>query len=1646
MLPFMEEPRAESHAADAHPQLYQAGSRPRARPPGPQTLHITARIRSAESVSSPDGSSPVATATRGSVVPVRSVSPHMTTSHDGENEFLNVRDLAGRLRDELSSLWVLEHSEANDDEANVSSSSGFLHQRIAAAFDERYRDEDGNVLDAEISKWLDEYDGYKDGRWTGMSAKPEQERDMYKPFATILTDIIEASGNTEELDDTHPEPIKTRKVEVTANNKLAHVAAEPSGPAQENVAPPVKSCPDIIVFGTGPCVGPERQLPSLSYRSALSPFELKPFDVDGPELPQEIKDQLSVYAHQVLVCQPNRNFVRIPLVGPNTLRVAHFDRGGPHVSPAFDYHTKKGAILFFKLVWLLSSIQEDDLGYDTSIFWKDGERHVTVQVDKNTTRTLQIMDSRTRPLFFRRTIVSRGTKCWGVKDVASGAEFYLKDYWMADKRTAETVFLEKLRGVFGVAELHYFQTDIATVYEQRLRTADEDLPRTYSNNGIRQSVNNRSLMRLVLKRYAGALSDAPTALHFLRAIRDIVIGHRLAFVDRDILHRDISFNNILITQECLDGSDDGSRPYAVLIDFDMAFSALIGRDAAEGKTGTRAFQSIKILLDQDGYTLHDIMDDLESIFYVLCYACCCYTADGRRSSSLPKTFAGWFEEKSDESLGQQKQGFMGSNLKAPVLRFSGPARHVINDLLKDLRAFFKLRLETVDKFFSDLAELGLEDSNLRPEDVVWEELTDDEVGKSYDTFLKHLQTAISKLENLPASSADSRLATPSMAPTPSATSSGSPKRPRQEGEGDEPTVVGMSPHATKRVKVMKDTVLPIPGPRLFRDPPAASEHEADAEEEQAPRQPMQKIIWKMRPKTRKPLVLPPRPQAKAFKGPSSSKDPTAPALRWQQGQVCHRQSPNLPPVPPTCPVRTFVDVKELKRQLALELHNSWVIEDVPSPHPPAVPFQTLIEAAFNKKHPALHQKIRSWLDDYPGYNSSQQRWKRIPDDPEQEKDLYEPLAQLIRDIIAELGHAASDGKTREVLVTATTKLGHLGSQSEAVKQSDGLTELKSCPDISLLGTGPCGAAERELPSNCDYRHIYTPWEVKLLSALTQAVKEQLSVYAHEVIVQQPNRNFVRVPLITPKELRIVHFDRGGVHASAPFDYHKIDGAILFVKLVYLCSSLDEAEVGYDTSVSWKDGSRYIEVKAPCEWNATSSEWRAKQRVLKLKIMGDAEKPAFFRRTIRSRGTTCWIVQDEKKQQYYYLKDYWMSRSRTEEWTFLKTLRGVSHLGIAEMVAWQDDIATVYRQRDRLDTDALWGTYSDLPEPILVDNRVLIRLVLKLYVGVLSNAPTAYQLLRAVRDIVRGHQAAFEMGILHRDISYNNILITLECLNIADDSRPYAALIDFDMAQTVPSTGNVEGKTGTRAFQSVKVLLSEDGNYGAHDVMDDLESVLYVLSYTCFAHGTNGKLLSSMPTDIAQWFEEPSAATLATLKESFVRNPLGTPSGISRFADKHERRVVFELLGNLQGFFQTRTARALRISKLAASLKTAEERPLETRDDEEITDLRSQIAAEAAKFAHKPEDCYADVLALFDQAITALPLPSANSSPATPATPTTPPKRGRSDDTSDDPSLDNSPNTKKLKGKGAMVPPEPPRLDIKLPKPKLVAQMRGKSSR
>ncbi|KDR85780.1 hypothetical protein GALMADRAFT_52865, partial [Galerina marginata CBS 339.88] len=106
-----------------------------------------------------------------------------------------------------------------------------------------------------------------------------------------------------------------------------------------------------------------------------------------------------------------------------------------------------------------------------------------------------------------------------------------------------------------------------------------------------------------------------------------------------------------------------------------------------------------------------------------------------------------------------------------------------------------------------------------------------------------------------------------------------------------------------------------------------------------------------------------------------------------------------------------------------------------------------------------------------------------------------------------------------------------------------------------------------------------------------------------------------------------------------------------------------------------------------------------------------------------------------------------------------------------------------------------------------------------------------EVLYAFRDAIAGHQNLWNAGILHRDVSINNILIGLP------GSKPgyRGLLIDLDLSVWTDPRRNpaeLEIRTGTRAFQSVNVLHSYDPDRRAHshDYLDDLESFFYVLCF------------------------------------------------------------------------------------------------------------------------------------------------------------------------------------------------------------------------
>ncbi|KAJ7509697.1 hypothetical protein B0H11DRAFT_2270088 [Mycena galericulata] len=599
---------------------------------------------------------------------------------------------------------------------------------------------------------------------------------------------------------------------------------------------------------------------------------------------------------------------------------------------------------------------------------------------------------------------------------------------------------------------------------------------------------------------------------------------------------------------------------------------------------------------------------------------------------------------------------------------------------------------------------------------------------------------------------------------------------------------------------------------------------------------------------------------------------------------------------------TYRKIQHIQEAVHQELADAWVAADDGKTRL----FQESLKRKIDGAYPDLKTKAQGWVHDYAGYDEKTRSWTNIPCEPRLGKHLYTPISNLLRDIVKEFGNDVQPEqdrepgqvlKKREVKLTWNRPFPHNIDDAE-----DDETILKSCPDICIMGVGPAATREADLLEAPSYSQVATPVRIKRKDRLTKIVKDQVSIYAREVFIKQPNRLFVYAPVMTGKTIRVIQFDRSGAQYSEPIDYHA--DPIFFIKLVVLFSSLNEELVGYDTSIYWENSKRMLAMVPDEIWDTSDQSagphWKPndENRVLVFEILNkDGEpnadpEPLFARHTIRSRGTVCWRVMREGRE--FLIKDYWGVDKRTRESEFLKEVAGTK--GVGQMYAFADDRESTCHLRGFEPGSRMMSTTETF-----VPNRSLSRLALEMYMDTLNTATSAHQLLSAVRDIVSGHRdALLSKGILHRDISLDNLLLSPK-------ENESGVLIDFDMAKKtqdiLSNIGTVgDSRTGTRAYQSIKVLF-KDEKLGHHDHMDDLESIFYVLFHVCYGHDLNGAPLPVPPPDISHWHSmaiDPVA--LGEIKAVFLIRSARTP--MTRFSGA-EKGIMLPLMSQLRKFFRNR---------------------------------------------------------------------------------------------------------------------------------------------
>jgi hypothetical protein len=198
-----------------------------------------------------------------------------------------------------------------------------------------------------------------------------------------------------------------------------------------------------------------------------------------------------------------------------------------------------------------------------------------------------------------------------------------------------------------------------------------------------ETYGNRVNYCLVTLPAGRPLYEYQSVRELLEALRDAIRGHRSLLEDGRILHRDISENNIIITESPVEGAPKGR-----LIDLDLAKELDSLPSGARHRTGTMQFMAIEVL-EGNGHTYRH---DLESFFYVFIWMCIRYGYEGTgrqnpKKVMRPKTniLRGWYTGIYTE-IARNKVGDMGKNRFENIIVEFLPKFENLKPLARELRS------------------------------------------------------------------------------------------------------------------------------------------------------------------------------------------------------------------------------------------------------------------------------------------------------------------------------------------------------------------------------------------------------------------------------------------------------------------------------------------------------------------------------------------------------------------------------------------------------------------------------------------------------------------------------------------------------------------------------------------------------------------------------------------------------------------------------------------------------------------------------------------------------------------------------------------------------------------------------------------------
>ncbi|KJZ71431.1 hypothetical protein HIM_09155 [Hirsutella minnesotensis 3608] len=377
--------------------------------------------------------------------------------------------------------------------------------------------------------------------------------------------------------------------------------------------------------------------------------------------------QLARYVRGVFADQPTRRFVHAFSLCASTMELWVFDRSGSYSSGPFDLHEEPDKLARAFVGY--ASMGDDAMGLDTFIEREEMHRYVTLDDASGNETRVRLA----KPMVRQRAIVCRGTTCYVTQDGHVAKFSWASD---KRRLEVEQLKLAEERCVKGVARVvaHRRITTIADMREglefpkphrfrdeavrfddppsatastntsgQKRKSSSENTsdnasgPKRRRSNSQKSKLvqefndqlsiskakpslsmpgddpwENRIYSCLVVSPAGRVISDFKTIKELLESMQDAIKAHQSLYMTGNILHRDISSNNIIITDP---ETADGFK--GMLIDLDLAKVRDSGPSGARHQTGTMQFMAVEVLRKAD----HTYRHDLESFFYVLLWMC-----------------------------------------------------------------------------------------------------------------------------------------------------------------------------------------------------------------------------------------------------------------------------------------------------------------------------------------------------------------------------------------------------------------------------------------------------------------------------------------------------------------------------------------------------------------------------------------------------------------------------------------------------------------------------------------------------------------------------------------------------------------------------------------------------------------------------------------------------------------------------------------------------------------------------------------------------------------------------------------------------------------------------------------------------------------